>query len=131
MPQQDENKNPNIHIGGNIEGGNILIGSRQTVHGDLSIKIGNYSGVPDDGGAQLKELINQLLVELTKIPEDQTGEVQEVKLATEDALAEVEKEHPDKKRLEIRGKALVSAAKNLLTVAPIAVQIAKTLLLIG
>jgi len=127
----DEKNTPNIHIGGNVSGQNVLIGSTQTIHGDLSITVGPMLAAPEDIRETLKAQIAELLAELEKQPEDQTDAVQEVKLAAEDAVAEAEKPQPDKKRLEIRGENLKKAAKNLAAVAPIAVKIAKTLLMIG
>ncbi len=127
----DEQSTPNIHIGGNVSGPNVLIGSTQTVHGNLTITVGAMPAAPEDVRETFKAQIAELLEELEKQPADQTGAVQEVKMAAEDAVAEAEKPQPDKKRLEIRGENLKKAAQNLLAVAPIAVEIAKTLLQIG
>lgn len=127
----DDKNTPSIHIGGNVSGQNVLIGSTQTIHGDLSITVGPMPAAAEDVRETLKAQITELLAELEKQPADQTDAVQEVKLAAEDAVAEADKPQPDKKRLEIRGENLKKAAKNLLSVAPIAVKIAKTLLMIG
>ena len=127
----DDKNTPSIHIGGNVSGQNVLIGSTQTIHCDLSIKVGPMTAAAEDVRETLKAQITELLAELEKQPADQTDAVQEVKLAAEDAVAEADKPQPDKKRLEIRGENLKKAAKNLLSVAPIAVKIAKTLLMIG
>lgn len=120
-----------IHINGGVSGGNILIGSKQTVHGNLSIQVGSLPAASDDVREMLKQQIAELMAALEKVPADQTKAVQEVKMAAEDAVTEAEKPQPDKQRLEIRGDKLKQAAENLLAVAPIAVQIAKTLLMIG
>jgi hypothetical protein len=120
-----------IHIGGDVSGQNVVIGGRQTVHGDLSITVGAMPAASEDVRATLKTQVEELMAELEKQPAEHTDEVQEIKMAVEDALAEAEKAQPDKKRLEIRGENLKKAAENLLAVAPIAVEIAKTLLMIG
>lgn len=127
----DDRDNSNIRIGGSVSGQNVLIGSTQTIHGDLTITVGPTPAASEDVREMLKTQIAELLKELENQPADQTSAVQEVKIATEDAVAEMEKEKPDKKRLEIRGENLKKAAQNLLSVAPIAVKIAKTLLMIG
>jgi hypothetical protein len=121
----------NISIGGNIKGGNVNIGGSQTFHGNLTITMGSMPAASEDVRETLKQQIEELLAELAKQPEDQTRGVKEVKMAAEDAVSEADKPEPDKERLQIRGDKLVEAAKNLATVAPIAVKIAKTLLLIG
>lgn len=127
----DDKDTPKIHIGGSVTGQNVLIGSRLTVHGDLSIQVGSLPAASEDVRATLKAQIAELLAELEKQPADKTDEVQRIKMAAEDAVTEAEKPQPDKKRLEIRGEDLMKAAENLLAVAPIAVKIAKTLLMIG
>jgi hypothetical protein len=127
----DGKSTPNIRIGGNVSGQNVLIGSTQTVHGNLTITMGAMPAAPEDVRETLKAQIAELLAELEKQPVDQTGAVQEIKMAAEDAVTEAEKPQPDKKRLEIRGENLKKAAENLLAVAPIAVKIARTLLMIG
>jgi hypothetical protein len=120
-----------ISIGGSVSGQNVIIGGAQTVHGDLSITVGSLPAASADVRATLKAQAAEILAELAKQPADQTGAVQEVRMAVEDAVAEAEKPQPDKKRLEIRGENLKKAAENLAAVAPIAVKIAKTLLMIG
>jgi hypothetical protein len=127
----DDKNKPNISIGGNVSGGNVNIGGQQTIHGNLTITMGAMPAVSEDVRETLKQQIEELLAELAKQPEDQTRDVKEVKMAAEDAVSEADKPEPDKERLQIRGDKLIEAAKNLATVAPIAVQIAKTLLMIG
>lgn len=127
----DEQNKPSIHIGGNVSGQNVLIGSTQTVHGDLTITVGAMPAASEDVREALKQQIAELMAELEATPADQTDAVTEIKMAMEDAVAEADKPQPDKKRLQIRGEALVKAAKNLAKVAPIVVKIAKTLLMIG
>ena len=127
----DEKSTSNIHIGGRVSGQNVVIGSTQTIHGDLAITVGALPAASEDVREMLKAQIAELLAELEKQPADQTDAVEAVKMAAEDAVAEADKPQPDKKRLEIRGEALKKAAENLLAVAPIAVKIAKTLLMIG
>lgn len=127
----NDNKKTTIHIGGNVSGQNINIGSTQTIHGDLTISVSSIPAASQDIRDLLKSQIAQLTGELEKQPENKTREVKEVKMAVEDAVDEAGKPQPDKERLQIRGDKLIEAAKNLAAVAPIAVQIAKTLLMIG
>lgn len=129
----DEKKNDDersINIGGHVEGNIVEIGGSQTFQGNVTIN----AGATDNNAEvekQLNEQVAALTAELDKLKADHAAEVEEVKLALEDAIAEAQKEEPDKRRLEIRGENLKKAAENLATVAPIAVQIARTLTMIG
>jgi hypothetical protein len=127
----DKPDKPTIHIGRSVIGPNNIIGSTQTVHGNLTISVGGMPAAPEDVRETFKQQIAALLKELEHVPADQTQTVTEVKMAAEDAAAEADKSQPDKARLQIRGDKLMQAAKNLAAVAPIAAAIAKTLLLIG
>jgi hypothetical protein len=127
----DESNKPNIHIGGDVKGKNVIIGSTQTIHGDLTISMGGMPAASEDVRETLQAQIKDLLAELEKQSAEHTDQVQEIKLAAEDAVTEADKPEPDKQRLQIRGENLVKAAKNLLAVAPIAVKIAETLLRVG
>jgi len=119
-----------IHIGGSISGQNVMIGSTQTVHGSLTIMVGAMPAASEDVRERLKAEIADLLATLEKTSKEHTDQVIEVKVAVEDAVEEANKPKPDAKRLQIRGDNLKKAAVNLLAVAPIAVKIAETLLLI-
>lgn len=127
----DEQKQSNISIGGDVSGQNVVIGGTQTVHGNLTITVGALPAASESVRETLKTQFAELLAELEKQSTTHTRDVKEVKMAAEDAIAEADKPEPDKERLQIRGDKLIEAARNLATVAPIAVQIAKTLLMIG
>jgi hypothetical protein len=131
-PEEDNGKS-NIRIGGNVSGGIVQLGGTSTNYGDVKVTFtqNNMLAAGEDVRQQLETQINQLMAELEKLKAENPDEVEEVDLAVQDAVNEAQQEKPDKKRLEIRGKNLMKAAKNLAAVAPIAVQIAKTLLLIG
>ncbi len=121
---------PTLTIKGNVNAANANFGS-QEFYGEVTF---TYSGAPaasDDVYETLKTQLQQLADALAQVPAAQALDAKEVQMAAEDALAEAEKEQPEKERLQIRGNKLIAAAKNLAAVAPIAVQIAKTLLLIG
>jgi len=128
-------KKPSISIGGGVKGQNVLIGSSQTVHGDLTITVGALPAASEDVRETLQKQIEQLIEALKTVPAEHTSKVQEVKMAAEDAVSEAAKEQPDKKRLEIRGESLKKAAENLASITPlvisIASQVAKTLMMIG
>ena len=126
----DQSNLPHIHISGNVSGQNVVIGSTQTIHGDLSINVGTLPAASEDVRERLKAEIANLLAELEKTPKEHNEQVTEVKIAVEDAVEEANKLKPDQKRLQIRGESLKKAAVNLLAVAPIAVKIAETLMLI-
>jgi hypothetical protein len=127
----DENKTPGIHIGGKISGQNVVIGSTQTIHGDLRITVGALPAASEDVRKRLETEIADLVAALEKLPKEQSEQVAEVKMAADDAVEEANKPTPDPKRLQIRGENLKKAAMNLLAVAPIAAKIAQTLLHIG
>jgi hypothetical protein len=121
---------PSVTIKGNVNAANVNFGE-QEFHGAVTFTFNGAPSASEDVAAQLKTLYQQLADALAQVPAEQARDVKEVHMAAEDALAETEKEQPDKERLQIRGDKLIAAAKNLAAVAPIAVQIAKTLLLIG
>jgi hypothetical protein len=125
-----DDKRPKITIKGNVNATNFNVGE-QPIHGDVSFTFSGAPAASPDLEAQLKALYQQLADALAKVPTEQANDVTEVQMAAEDALAEVQKPQPEKNRLQIRGDKLMAAAKNLLAVAPIAVEIARTLLLIG
>lgn len=127
----DEQHKPSIHIGGNVTGQNVVIGGSQTIHGNLSITVGAMPAAPEDVRETLKQQIAELIAELEAQPAEQTSDVKRIRMAANDAVKEAEQPQPDKENLQIRGEALMEAAKNLAKVAPIAVGIAKTLLMIG
>ncbi|GAB1420372.1 hypothetical protein MASR2M15_04680 [Anaerolineales bacterium] len=120
-----------IRIGGNVSGSLVNIGGKQTFYGDVTITVGAMPAASEDVRQTFKQQIAELTAELEKQSKDQPRDVKEVKMAAEDAISEAEKPQPDKERLQIRGDKLIEAAKNLASVAPIAVKIAKTLMMIG
>lgn len=122
--------NPKVTIHGKINAANANFGD-QEFHGNVTFTFNGAPAASEDVYKTLKAQLQELADALAQSPADKAREVKEVKIAAEDALAEAEKPNPDKERLEIRGDKLMEAAKNLAAVAPIAVQIAKTLLLIG
>ncbi len=121
---------PTVSIKGNVTAANVNFGDQQ-FSGPVSFTFNGAPAASEDVQAQLQDLYQKLADALAQVPAHQKAEVKEVQMAAEDALAETEKESPEKDRLQIRGDKLMAAAKNLAAVAPIAVQIAKTLLLIG
>lgn len=116
---------------GNITGNNIVIGGNQNITGDMVIS--GSSSVSDE--RHLRDYLTQLLADsrskLAELPPEQENEKTQIAVALEDVESEAQKTPPDKRRLEIRGEALVQAAKNLAQVAPLAVEIARTLLLLN
>jgi hypothetical protein len=119
-----------ISIGGQVSGQNVVIGGTQTVHGDLSIAVGALPNASDDGRGSLEAQVAQLISALQGVPADRTDDVQDVRMATQDAITEAGKENPDGEQLRRRGRAIVRAAQRLADIAPavltLATQIAAT-----
>ena len=134
MANEDRQRS-NIHIGGSVKGDNVVIGSTQTIHGDLRITVGAMPTASEDVRQELLQQIAQLLKKLEAVPADHTDDVLAVQMAAEGAVAEAKKEQPEKRRLVIQGKNLKKAAEHLATVMPavlpIATQVVATLLRIG
>lgn len=122
----------NIRIGGNVSGGNVNIGGKQTFNGDVSIQYGALesapAGSPQD---ELKALLQELETALKNEPADKADDIELAQEYANEIAEEAAKESPRKKKLAITGENLQKAAENLASVAPIAVKIAKTLLMIG
>jgi hypothetical protein len=119
-----------ISIGGQVSGQNVVIGGTQTVHGDLSIAVGALPNASDDGRESLEAQVAQLISALQGVPADRTEDVQDVRMATQDAITEAGQENPDGEQLRRRGRAIVRAAQRLADIAPavltLATQIAAT-----
>ena len=45
---KEQNQNPSIKIGNGVKGQNVIIGSTQTVHGDLAISVGSIAAASED-----------------------------------------------------------------------------------
>lgn len=127
-----KDKKDGINISGNVEGGNVNIGSEQTVHGDLTINYGVLSNAPDGSPqAELAALLKELESALQQVPAEQAGDVELVKEEADAIAAEVAKLDPNPRRLEIKAEGLKKAAENLLTVAPIVGKIVAKVLTLG
>lgn len=122
---------PSISIGGQVSGQNVVIGGTQTVHGDLTINVGALSAASDEQRKSLRDQIAQLIKALEDVPADRTEDVQDVRMATQDAVAEAGKDNPDGDQLRRRGRAIMRAARGLADIAPaittLATQIAATI----
>lgn len=120
-----------MHIGGDVHGQNVLVGSTQTVHGDFTITVGNVAAGSEDLVAALTEQTEALTAALRKIPADQQEAAEEVHLAAEDAVAEVSKDDVASERVRIRATALRRTAERLAGIAPsvlaFATQVAATI----
>jgi hypothetical protein len=129
---EDSSGKPSIHIGGKVTGGIVGIGSTQTFHGNLTINYGTLNNAPEGSPQEeLKKLLTELEAKLKEAPAEQAEAVAAVQSLANTAAEQASQEKPNKTMLKITGEGLKQAAENLLAVAPIAVQIAKTLLLIG
>lgn len=119
----------NLSGGSTIQAGISNIGGDQTFNEAVTV---HYSAANAGSGSlqQLEQLMARLNTELAKLPPDQQDDAEAVQSLAQDAVAEAHKPKPNARLLEIKGNGLKQAAQNLLTVAPIAVEIAKTLLMI-
>jgi len=82
----DQNNPSGIHIAGSVSGQNVLIGSTQTIHGDLSINVGALPAASEDVRKRLKAERADLLATLEKAPKEHTEQVTEVKVAANDVV---------------------------------------------
>ncbi len=123
----DGNTVTKISIGGNVTGGIVNVGGEQTFRGNVTINT-NAISASEEHRQELAALVKQLNAALTTISPEDAEVIQSLAQA---AVDEVSKDKPNKRLLEIKGENLKRAAENLAAVAPIAVKIAKTLLMIG
>jgi internalin A len=127
--EQNRNKSES-EFHGNFQAGNANFGE-QTFGDNAHIKFesGVLNDAPDGSQlAELRELLKQLEAELRNVPSEQAQDAELVQKYANDAAQEAGKENPNPRALKITGEGLKAAAENLLSVAPIAVQIATVLL---
>lgn len=123
-----------IHID---SGDNMMIGqgARAFINSARAFDFGRLATSSDDNHQQLKRLFKELAEMLAVFPPEQRTEVEVVQAVAQDALDEAAKESPNPHLLKIKGENLIDAVQQLADTVPtfdlIAVQIAKTLLLIG
>lgn len=129
MPNKKDGT-PDIDISGSVSGANIVIGASQEVNGDVSINYNALSSTRDDSvHNELKALLQELEAALKQVPATQREDVELVQQYANDIAEEASKDKPHKRKLTITGDSLKKAAENLASVAPIAVKIAKVLLM--
>jgi hypothetical protein len=116
-------KRPSITTG-DVKGANVLIGSKQTVHGDLSIHIVRIPNAPMDLQQRLANEIAELVDALRTVPGTHADKAQEVRVAAEDAVREVSQPQRDKTRIEIRKGGLIKAAEALKAITPAVLTVA-------
>lgn len=116
-----DNRRTSINTG-NVSGGVVNIG------GDMNV---SYGGAGGDARQQLEAQIAELRRALDELRQSHPDDVEVVETLVGEAESEAKKPQPNKKLLEIKGNSLKEAAENLLSVAPIAVKIAKTLLMLA
>lgn len=121
-----------IQFGGNVSGGNVNIGGKQTFHGDVNIRYNALPSAPSGSPVvELKALLQELEAALRKEPADKAEDAALIQEYANEIAEEVAKEAPRKKKLEITGENLKKAAENLLAVSPIVAKIVEKLLMIG
>ncbi|WP_409496112.1 hypothetical protein [Amycolatopsis sp. cmx-11-12] len=121
---------PSIHIGGDVHGQNVLVGSTQTVHGDFTITVGGATD-SEELLAQLRAQTEALAAALREVPADCQGDAEDVHAAAEDAVAEVAKDEVAPAQVRRRAATLRRAAERLASVTPsvlaFATQVAATI----
>jgi hypothetical protein len=122
-----DNRRTSINTG-NVSGGVVNIGGEMRVGGDMNV---SYGGAGGDARQQLEAQIAELRRALDELRQSHPDDVEVVETLVGEAESEAKKPQPNKKLLEIKGNSLKQAAENLLSVAPIAVKIAKTLLMLA
>lgn len=122
---------PSVHVEGGVKSQNLVIGGSQTVHGNLTIRVGALPAASQEDARTLQELLQHMSDLLNAVPAEHAAEAYEVTLAAEDAVGELERETPDPERVNARLGALRRAAERLGAVAPAALatieQVAKTI----
>lgn len=127
-----DDKKSDININAPVTGGNVNIGGTQTMGDNINIQYNSLPAAPAESPlGTLKAQLEELETALKSVPKEHAENAELVQEYANDIAEEASKEKPRKKKLEITGEGLKKAAENLATVAPIAVKIAKTLLLIG
>jgi hypothetical protein len=111
----------------NISGTNVNI--KGTQHGNIHITHTTGNSLRQSPEVErVNDLIQQLRRKMEDARADQQEDVETVEMFVRQIATEVVKEQPNKTMLHITGESLIKAAKNLLSVAPIATEIAQTLL---
>jgi hypothetical protein len=123
-------KRPTITITGDVNAANVNMGE-QTFHGPVSFSMGALPAAPASTRAELEALYRRLADALAQVPAEQQEEAAAVEQLAQTALDEADKANPNKTLLTVTAEGLKQAAQNLAAVAPIAVEIAKTLTMIG
>jgi ElaB/YqjD/DUF883 family membrane-anchored ribosome-binding protein len=123
-----DKKKQEINFHGENRANNQVFGD-QTNYGNLVF--GGMPGASDDVRAELQRLTEELNAALKQVPDAQKDDAATVEALAQEALDEASREEPRRKMLEIKGENLKKAAQNLLAVSPIAVAIARKLLMIG
>lgn len=123
-------ENSGIHIEGNVTGGILNIGGRNTFHGNIDIRYDKIDETHKNSinTEELKSHLEQLQEVLETIKNESPEDVELVQEYTNDIINEITKDNPRKKKLEITGENLKKAAENLLLVSPIVVKISNILL---
>ena len=107
------------------------IGGEQHIEGStININIGALDNTDNPVLDTLKTQLEALQAELNNVSEAHQEEKEAVAALAEQIASQASQPKPNKPLLKISGEGLKEAAKNLASVAPIAVQIAKTLLLL-
>lgn len=133
----DDNKKNEININAPVTGINNVIGGQQSIEGDqhienVTIQYGSIPDAPADSPlGKLKAQLAELETALNSVPAEQVEAAKAVEKLANVITEEAKEPSPNKTLLTVSGEGLKKAAENLATVAPIAVKIAMTLLLLG
>lgn len=113
--------------GSTVSGAAVNIGGHQALSGNTTLTYAE-GGTSHDARQDVEKLAQQLLSELSKLQSVDKDEAEAIQALTQEALELTRKTKPNPSLLKIKGESLKQAAQNLLTVAPIAADIAAALL---
>jgi hypothetical protein len=115
------NQDNSVHISGNIINSNVNIGSTLS---NVNQTITAANDMDETTKQQLKELVENLSVELKKTPENKAEEAQAVADLTKTLVEEGTKPTPNKTTIQITAEGLKTAAQNIANVMPVVLTIA-------
>jgi|GEM_PF-950527 len=132
-----DNSRQNVRIGGNVTGSNVVTGSNQTVHGNLTITMRDLTQTIQQGLAApneketLQKLVDELKAALADVPSDQKAGAEKIAKRTEELVSEVSTDEPDKDGVEAKVNLLKSAAESVQEVMPAVFAIAMSIVTFG
>ena len=121
---------------GNVQGGNVNIGSNQMISGNLTITLQDMSrtvdSIPVASASEKKELVSlldQLRKALNTVPDQNQKDAEKITKRVEELVDEVSAKDVDKDAVNAKANLLTKAAENVKEVIPIVAKIATNIVL--